>query len=126
MTPAAIIQQASADGVNIDLSRSGTIKATGDQSAVDRWIPLIRDNKPDIVALLSSDARRKRVLTMLLDNPGTMYAVEVDDADTDPVIVAVAIRGQASFEMTIPAAHYDGLALLEVLEQHSMEKAVAQ
>ncbi len=43
MTPAAIIKQAAVDGVNLALSPAGTIKATGDQVVVNRWLPIIRD-----------------------------------------------------------------------------------
>ena len=52
MTPAAIIAQAAADGVRLGLSSVGTIKATGDQAAVSRWLPVLRDHKPAIVAAL--------------------------------------------------------------------------
>ncbi len=52
MNPAAIIKDATADGVNLALSPTGTIKATGEQAAVNRWLPIIRDNKPAIVATL--------------------------------------------------------------------------
>ncbi len=52
MNPAAIIKEATADGVNFSLSLAGTIKATGEQTAVNRWLPIIRDNKPAIVAAL--------------------------------------------------------------------------
>ena len=54
MTPAAIIQESAADGVNLALSPEGTIKATGAQGAVDRWLPIIRKNKPGIIAALES------------------------------------------------------------------------
>ena len=56
MTPAAIIQESAADGVNLALSPEGTIKATGAQGAVDRWLPIIRKNKSGIIAALESPA----------------------------------------------------------------------
>jgi hypothetical protein len=52
MTPAFIIEQITADGVRLALSASGGIKASGDQGAVNRWLPIIRENKADIVAAL--------------------------------------------------------------------------
>ena len=52
MTPAAIIQQATADGVSLALSPAGTIKATGARGAIARWLPLIREHKPAILATL--------------------------------------------------------------------------
>jgi hypothetical protein len=56
MTPAAIIEQAAAEGVSLTLSPSGTIKATGDQSAISRWLPIIKESKPAIIAMLSEPA----------------------------------------------------------------------
>ncbi len=53
MTPALIIEQITADGVRLALSASGGIKASGDQGAVNRWLPIIRENKAYIVAALS-------------------------------------------------------------------------
>lgn len=53
MTPAAIIKEAMADGVNLVLSTTGTIKATGKQHAVNRWLSVIREHKPEILATLA-------------------------------------------------------------------------
>jgi hypothetical protein len=53
MTPAAIIREAAADGVSLALSPAGTIKATGDQAAVNRWLPVLREYKPAILAALA-------------------------------------------------------------------------
>lgn len=55
MTPALIIEQITADGVRLALSAGGKIKASGDQGAVNRWLPIIRENKPGIVAALVQD-----------------------------------------------------------------------
>jgi hypothetical protein len=54
MNPAAIIQQAAADGVKLALSPAGTIKAAGEGAAVNRWLPVIREHKPAIVAALAN------------------------------------------------------------------------
>jgi len=56
MTPAAIIEMATADGVSLALSTSGTIKATGDQVAVNRWLPIFRERKASIIAMLKEAA----------------------------------------------------------------------
>ena len=129
MTPAAIIKQATADGVNLALTPTGTIKATGDGTAVNRWLPVIREHKPGILAALqnaandtlpdrAAEARRQRVLAMLDDHPNTRYAVVVDNADTDPVLLTLAIRGQATRELAIPAAKFDSFKLLAMLDRH--------
>ena len=52
MTPATIIREAQADGVSLTISPAGTIKATGDSAAVNRWLALIREHKAEIVEAL--------------------------------------------------------------------------
>lgn len=57
MSPEALIEQATTEGVRLALSESGAIKATGDALAVDRWLPRIRERKPAIIkALLARSA----------------------------------------------------------------------
>ena len=56
---------------------------------------------------------------MLSDNPGLKYAVLAHDSTADPVLVTVGIRGLAAFDLAIPHAHYDGIALLQVLDEQS-------
>ena len=129
MTPAAIIKTAATEGVRLALSPVGTIKATGDYVAVNRWLPIIREQKPGIVAALreaandeplpdpAAEARRQRVLDMLAGNPALRIAV-VCDGEGDPVPVAVAIRDKGHCEVHIPAARFDPFALLELVERH--------
>jgi hypothetical protein len=49
-----IIRQAAAEGVELVLSGSGAIKASGPRGAVLRWQPVIVEHKPAIVAALSA------------------------------------------------------------------------
>jgi hypothetical protein len=58
MTPAALISTVRADGVQLELSPAGTIRATGDASVVSRWLPAIREHKLAIIAALKADAER--------------------------------------------------------------------
>ena len=130
MTPATIIQQAAADGVSLILSPAGTIKATGTGDAVTRWLPLIREHKPGIVAALQEAAndplpdpamevRRRHVLAMLAERPDIRYAVLTDtQSDPEAVILALAIRGRATCELRIPRGKYDPFLLLELIERH--------
>lgn len=74
---------------------------------------------------LNEETRQQQVEEMLSNNPTLKYAVSVDEAIADPVIVTVGIRGLAVFEMHIPLVHYDGLALLQVIEQYSMEETAS-
>lgn len=71
---------------------------------------------------LKQDTRHQRVLEMLSNNPTLKYAVLVDDATTNPITVTVGIRGLAVFDMEIPKSNYDGIALLQVIEQYSVEE----
>ena len=115
MNVAEMIDQVAADGVILALSQTGTIMATGDQSAVDKWLPMIRDYKLAIVCELQREIRRTRVLEML---KGKNFALFVDDDAADPVIATVAICNVATFEMAIPQHSYDGMVLLELIEKH--------
>lgn len=56
MNPATIIIQATADGVSLALSATGSIKATGKAVAVNRWLSLIREHKVDIISELQAAA----------------------------------------------------------------------
>lgn len=56
MTLATILRQAEIEGVRLTLSGNGKIKAAGQQSVVDRWLPFIQQHKPEIVrALLAAN-----------------------------------------------------------------------
>lgn len=52
MTPATIIREAQSDGVKLALSPTGTIKASGDGAAVNRWLAVLREHKAEIVDVL--------------------------------------------------------------------------
>ena len=52
MSPTEVIERAAEDGVLIALSPSGSISAKGVQSAIDRWLPAIQQNKAAIIRLL--------------------------------------------------------------------------
>ena len=56
MSPATLIREAQSDGVMLSLSLAGNIKASGDRAAVDRWLPMIRDRKAEIIDALKISA----------------------------------------------------------------------
>lgn len=122
MKAAEILEKVTREGVVLALSPIGTITATGDEQVVDRWLATIRDNKPGIMRELAREGRRTKVTAMLEADPGLRYAVHVERASTDPVLVAVAIRQVATFELGIPSRYYDGMALLELVADYSGEK----
>lgn len=131
MTPATIIQRAKADGVRLVLSSTGGIKAKGNGEAVNRWLPVIREHKAELLAELraandgayealpdpAAEARRRKVLAMLAAKLSARYAL-VTDTEADPVILALAIRGQATCEFCIQRDKYNGPMLLDLLERH--------
>ena len=133
MNPRKIIEEAHADGVTLALSPAGNIKAVGDDVAVNRWLPIIRANKIDLISALraandgtyeelqdpAAESRRRKVLAMLRASPTVKYAAITDDqADANAVIVTLAIRGRATCELNIPREKWDGVLFLELLEQH--------
>jgi len=91
MNPATIIEQATADGVNLALSLAGTIKATGEQAAVNRWLPVIREHKRGIVvALREADPKSASLLRDLTaGEESAIRAWLVLIEETDPEITAV-------------------------------------
>lgn len=50
MNPAELVRRASADGVSLKVTPAGTLKVTGDNEAVRRWLPALKANKPELVA----------------------------------------------------------------------------
>lgn len=123
MTPEEILERATGEGVSIALSSTGVVRVTGDQSTVERWLPAIREYKANILSELHRERRRTKVLDLLEASLSTRYAVYVEDASTDPVLVAVGVRNIATFEMEIPQKYYDGMELLELIEKQTGEHA---
>ena len=56
MNPATLITQAKKDGVHLALSDTGTLKASGNKTRIDKWLPIIREHKIGIVAALAFSA----------------------------------------------------------------------
>ena len=55
MSAATIIKQAANDGVTITASSTGHLKLRGEQTAINRWVLVVREHKPDIMAALQTD-----------------------------------------------------------------------
>lgn len=68
------------------------------------------------------EQRRKKVLKMLEDRPEIQRAF-ITDTETDPdhVILTMAIRDVASFELSIPRCKYDPFLLLEIIERGGVQ-----
>jgi hypothetical protein len=133
MTPAAIIQKVNEDGVTLTATPSGSIKASGDSVAVSRWLPIIRQNKPNILAALqdaekalappnaTEDAKKEALARLQLD-PNVRYALVTPNPDTDPVLLTLYIRSTnqsiVTCDLLIPKAKYDPNQLQELIKKH--------
>lgn len=88
----------------------------------NNFVPLFATATPATPATQDDDSglerRRQRVLTILAD-PAMRLAIVVDDANADPIRVAVGIRSVATADLEIPRACYDPETLLELLERHA-------
>lgn len=100
-------------GLDLTMDSDGRISVTGDQETRDMWIGIILENKPELI----QELRHRQILGMLVSDPDKRYAILVNDAAADPVVVAVGIRGQAVFDLTIPQDRYDGVALLQEIDR---------
>jgi len=63
MNAERILEQARADGVTLILSPAGTLKATGKQEVVQRWLPVLREHKPGILAALQAAANDQELFS---------------------------------------------------------------
>lgn len=52
MTPAAIIEQAKAEGLTLSISQTGAIGFCGNRQAAEKWTPTIREHKAEIIDVL--------------------------------------------------------------------------
>lgn len=55
MNATTLLANLRAAGVRLDITERGTLRYQGDQSAVDCWLPRIRQSKAELLALLSAD-----------------------------------------------------------------------
>lgn len=56
MSAAAVIREALADGVRLELNPAGTLEAVGDAAAVERWLGVLRARKAALVQALRDEA----------------------------------------------------------------------
>ena len=82
-----IIQQAADDGVTISLGLAGGVIVVGEPMAVNRWLPQIRQHKPEILEALSKPKRTghdcnistsRAVVPYRLHDPGSTGGTLID------------------------------------------------
>jgi hypothetical protein len=121
MSPQALIERARAEGVKLKV-RDGTrlVADPIDRLSPELWA-LLRAHKPEVIAALADpavEARRQRVLAMLAERPEIERAVIADDSDlSGPIIVAIAIKGIGTCELTIPRNNWKPLLFLDLISR---------
>lgn len=71
------------------------------------------------------DKRIGNVVATLANDSGLRYALDTHtEADPNTVILTVAIRNKAACELRIPKSRYDAIALLELIEKHTMQETL--
>ena len=75
-------------------------------------------SKDEQLRELAMTARRKKVLAMLEENPGVPRAVHTEtQSDPNNVILTIAIRDLATFEMLLPKARYEPWQFMAMLDK---------
>lgn len=105
MSASTIIKEAISDGVNLALTERGTIKVSGEKSAVHRWTPIIKLHKPEIIeALAATDAPIPPDLEHLIVRAGAFWEYSTDDyalirdvARRDPDGLRLALENDVAF-----------------------------
>jgi hypothetical protein len=100
MNSSELIQQARSDGVGLALTADGTLKARGNRAIVNRWLPVIRENKAELLSLLTNENQSATV------NPPTVSSRRDPDG----------ARQQA--QVSRPATPMRTDELLKVLRTH--------
>ena len=65
MSADAIVRQIQADGVHLALSPTGNIQAVGSSEAIRRWLPIIREHKPELLEELRKTPEEREILQWL-------------------------------------------------------------
>lgn len=96
------------------------LKLSPSEKITDDLIQRLKKHKPEIIEELKREERQNKVLQMLEERPEIHRAFVTDtESDPDNVILTMAVRGIASFEMLIPRHKYDPFLVLEIIERGS-------
>jgi hypothetical protein len=90
MTPEKIIEQATLDGLTLDLTDAGELHYFGTDEAVARWLPVLRGNKPSILAVLQEAANDHALAALAPTDRQLIEAVcRIWEADAEDLEVAL-------------------------------------
>ena len=88
----------------------------------DGFVGSIPGANENIVNGTATAERLEQEIGALQSDPALRYAMETHtEVEADAVIVTLAIRDKAACEIRIPNSRYDGLALLELIEKHTVQ-----
>ena len=99
-----------ADGNYLDISPANNISP--------ELVQQLKQSKPELLAELQRETRQAKVLAKLDADSTLNGAYNVDsECGLDQVIVTIAVRGVATYELAIPRAKYDPWQFLELYEK---------
>ena len=142
--PAQLMQNADTPSATLATSATSTHAPTVNDGKVARVVRVattqeVKAANPDPVEVAccpqeteileqqpnSSDERIQMVAAQLESDPGLRVCVEThDNAEPEAVILTLAIRGKGACELRIPKSRYDGIALLELIESHTIRQTL--
>lgn len=102
-----------ADGNYLDISPASNLPP--------ELVRQLKQSKAEILAVLKleqqQEARRQKVIAMLETAPDTQRAIHTDtESNPDNIILTVAVRHVATYEMLIPRGKYNPWGLLALVE----------
>ncbi len=127
MTPAEIIHNVLSHGGKVAIDEAD-LTLTAPQPLPADLLQKLRAHKAELIRYFTMEAansdpaerRRVEVLSMLAREPSITHAFVCDDeSEADYVIVTVGIRGIGTCDLRIPRETYDGLPVLELIEEHT-------
>jgi len=87
MSAAAIIRAAEAEGLRLELNPAGAIEAIGDAATIERWLPVLRACKAELVQALRHEAK-PAALPVGADEPAPPRLTPEQRADLTARLVA--------------------------------------
>lgn len=132
MKATELLERVRAAGVRLAALPGGRLWAEPSALLTDELRSEIRAHRAELLTLLARlpkdasasleaavEERRHRVLAELGRRPGARYAAVVDESGASgPVVVAIAIRGVGTCEVTIPCEKWDPFLFFEFLDRH--------
>lgn len=99
MKMATILREAITDGIKLTLPTRNNLKVAGDEQTLLRWLPSLRDSKPQIVTLYDLVGKAVEGLPVSPDELISSFftAADIDDIVTGMMPVATIRAGVVSW-----------------------------